>query len=185
MKPVMEDSRATTVDPQMRLHRDLESIYDENVRHVYNYARARLGPSEGEDVTAEVFLAATAEFQRGRGERVTTPWLMAVAHNKVIDRWRRATTKRSKWRALVSATPLVEQDATERVTETPTREAVLEALDLLVPRQRAVLVMHYVDGFSGPAIARQLGITNSAVESLLARSRRAFRSHYSDPAGRT
>ena len=30
-------------------------------------------------------------------------------------------------------------------------------------------------GFSGSAIARQLGITNSAVESLLARSRRAFR----------
>ncbi len=164
------------------VHDDLRALYEENVRIVYSYARARLGPDEGEDVTAEVFLAAATEFERGRGDQVTTPWLMAVVHNKVLDRWRRATTRRAKWRAVVAATPLMEPDRSDQVSEAPTREAVVDALDRLVPRHRAVLVLHHVDGFSAPDIAEHLDLSVAAVESLLARARRAFRSQYREPA---
>lgn len=180
MNPPMDDVEELEASAEAT-QMDLESLYTANVRTVYNYARARLGATEGEDVTAEVFVAAAAEIERNGLERVTTAWLMAVAHNKVIDRWRRARTRRSKWPALVSASPLTQPDETDRVAQNPTREAVLDALDRLVPRQRAVLVLHHVDGFSAPAVAEQLGLSTAAVESLLARARRTFRAHYCEP----
>jgi len=57
---------------------------------VYKYASARLGKDDGEDVTSEVFHAAADRLRKGEEDVVTPAWLMAVAKNKVIDRWRKA-----------------------------------------------------------------------------------------------
>ena len=61
-----------------------------------------------------------------------------------------------------------------RLRRKPT--VISAALDSLPHRQRTVLTLRHVDGWSVGEIAEGLGITYLAAESLLSRSRRAFAS---------
>lgn len=173
------------LEPQMRAEREtdedttatFDALYDTELGTVFRFARARLGRSDGEEVTAEVFHAAALAFADGRGDTITPAWLMAVARNKVIDRWRRAERRKAK-RHLV-------WEREENAVELPahwagsgTRESVLAALDRVTPRHRTLLVLHHVDGMTVPEIARTLGQSTRSVESALSRARESFRRHY-------
>lgn len=155
----------------------LESIYRSEVRRVYGFARNRVGEHEAADLTAEVFHAAALAFRDGRGEVVTPAWLMAVTKNKVNDAWRRAYRRKAKQHL----TRPRGEDVMEFPTgwaEDPRRPAVLAALDELPAKDRALLVLHHVDGMSVAELASDMNKTVSAVESALARARRRFRRHY-------
>ena len=160
--------------PDDRLEQEFESVYRRMLPTVYRYAVARLGRADGEDVTAEVFHAAAVAFADGRREQVSDAWLMAVARNKVIDRWRRAERRNA-------LAHLVRPRADELVelppdwSHGPQRERVLRVLDQISPRHRHVLIAHYVDGIPAPELAGHLGVSVAAIESALARARRAFR----------
>jgi len=155
-------------------------LFDSNFDYVYNYARARVGPADGEDVAADCFHAAAVAFRDGRADQVTRAWLLSVAHNKVVDRWRRASTRRTKL-ALLRPTPDEEDGFPSNLDSAPVRAAVLAALDQLSPRHRALLILHHVDGVPSKQIAEQLGLTPTAVDSALARARRRFRRLYRPP----
>lgn len=156
------------------------SLFNAHFDHVYNYARARVGPHEGEDVAADCFHAAAIAYRDGRAEQVTRAWLFSVAHNKVIDRWRRASTQRTKAHLLTA--PLNDDDGFPSTLDTAsTRDAVIKALDQLNHRHRALLILHHVDGAPTREIAAQMGMTPAAIDSALARARRAFRRHYRPP----
>lgn len=156
-----------------------ERLYREMLSTVYRYATARLGRSEGEDVTSEVFHAAAIAFVDGRREQVTDAWLMAVTRNRVIDRWRRAERRSA-------LAHLVHRRKDEQVvfpadwTATSTRERVFDALDAIAPRHRRLLIAHYVDGIPAKELAEYFGTTAAAIESALARARASFRRHYDD-----
>ncbi len=154
-----------------------EAVYRSMLPTVYRFCTARLGRAEGEDVTSEVFHAAAIAWSDGRRAQVSDAWLMAVARNKVIDRWRKAE-RRDNLAHLVRPRrdELIEFPADWQAT--PRRAQVLGALDALSPRHRRLLIAHYVDGIPVPELAEQLGLGTSAVESALARARRAFRRHY-------
>ena len=154
-----------------------ERLYDEHLPMVYRYTTARLGRSEGEDAAADVFHAAAVAWRDGRGETVTTAWLMAVAHNKVVDRWRRAE-RRSARAHLVAVDAERADDLPFEMREPGMRDEVLAILDGLKPNHRALLILHYVDGMSAPTIAADLELGVPAVESTLARARRAFKREY-------
>lgn len=62
---------------------------------------------------------------------------------------------------------------------TVTHEAVVEALRSLPEAQRVVLALHYLDGLPVHEVARHLERSDSAVESLLARGRAAFKQAWS------
>lgn len=158
----------------------LADLFDHNFSYVYNYARARVGPLDGEDVAADCFHAAAIAYRDGRAEQVTRAWLLSVAHNKVIDRWRRASTRRTKLH-LLQPRPVLADAFPPTLDSEPVRTAVLEALDLLSQRHRALLILHHVDGTPTKEIAAQLGLSPTAIDSALARARRAFRRHYQPP----
>lgn len=56
--------------------------------------------------------------------------------------------------------------------------AVQAALDSLSSRQRAVLLLRYVDDYSVSEVADAMDLSYQATESLLARSRRALLGAY-------
>jgi RNA polymerase sigma-70 factor (ECF subfamily) len=154
-----------------------EVLYREMLPTVYRFTTARLGRSEGEDVASEVFHAAAIAFRDGRREQVTPAWLMAVARNKVIDRWRRAQRR--------SAIDLLHRSREEDLMEFPSdwsvaerRPAVMAALERMKPRHRNLLLAHYVDGIPAPELAETLDTSVSAVESALARARHSFKKLY-------
>ncbi len=169
----MDAERARTNSPIAAF----DALYEAEFGSVYRYARARLGQSDGEEVTAEVFHAAALSFADGHSATVTPAWLMAVTRNKVIDRWRRAERRKAK-RHLVWTR---EDDAVEfpaHWTESGIRQSVLAALDRMKPRHRTLLILHHVDGMSVPEIADALDDSTRSIESALARARTSFRRHY-------
>lgn len=178
MNPVMlnrcmdiesEETRSRTVA--------FDALYEAEFGSVFRYARARLGRSDGEDVTAEVFHAAALAFADGHASTVTPAWLMAVTRNKVIDRWRRAERRKAK-RHLVWARDEEAVEIPDQLTRAATRDAVLAALDQLKPRHRTLLILHHVDGMPVPEIAAALDESTRAVESAIRRARESFRRHY-------
>lgn len=156
-----------------------EDVYRSEVDRVYSYARARLGTADADDVVADVFHAVALAVRDGNEAALAPAWIMTVAKNKVIDRWRRA--ERRKVRDMV-----LRQRERERLvqlddwTEPGNRELVVATLDALPPRHRMLLVLHYVDGLTVPEIAEQVDQSVSAVESGLARARRTFRRHWKE-----
>jgi len=156
--------------------RALEDVYRANVRLVYGYAAARLGRAEGEDVTGEVFQAAALAFAEGRAHNVTSPWLMAVTRNKVIDRWRRAERRMARAHLLESPGEVV--GPLELSLDRERRDQVLDTLSELNARHRMLLALHHLEGQSVREMADVLGESEHAVESALSRARRRFRTIY-------
>jgi len=60
------------------------------------------------------------------------------------------------------------------------RDDIDEALAVLPPLQRAVLVLHYMDHLPVREVARSIGKTEAATASLLARGRDAFRQAFQE-----
>jgi RNA polymerase sigma factor (sigma-70 family) len=123
-----------------------------------------------EEVTAQTFEAAAVRFAQGRGGEVTPAWLAVVARRRLIDQWRRNSARRRAFER-AAREPVAAQDP-------PLGEdrAVSAALDSLPHRQRTVLTLRHVDGWSVAEIAAGLGVSYLAAESLLSRSRRSFAS---------
>jgi RNA polymerase sigma-70 factor (ECF subfamily) len=57
-------------------------------------------------------------------------------------------------------------------------ERTLRALDAVPAAQRAALALHYLDCLPVEQVARELGKSVHATESLLARGRSSFRRYY-------
>lgn len=172
----MEGTSQRRVAGSTRSADALERLYRQNVRVVYAYATARLGRSGGEDVTGEVFHAAAVAFADGRSAQVTPAWLMTVARNKVIDRWRRAERRMARAHLLDAADD--PPDPLALTLDHERRDRVLDALSALNRRHRMLLVLHYLETMSTPDIAAALGTTQASIESALARARARFRKEY-------
>src|SRR4051812_44130565 len=159
---------STALDPRDRA---FERLYRRYARDVYRFVLAVVrNPTEAEDVTQIAFLNAYRAFKRGeRPERPRT-WLLAIARNAIRSR-NRLRLRRPR------EVPLDEQlldlpvaaEARETVAE------VLEALGDLPVNQREALAMRELEGRSYPEIAETLGVSVSAVESLIFRARRTLR----------
>lgn len=155
-----------------------DRLYNTEFETVHRYACARLGRSEGEEVTSEVFHAAAIACADGDIGALTGAWLMAVTRNKVIDRWRRAQRSRARRHLFRAREEDLMEEIPDRLARDETRAAVRGTLDRLNSRHRGLLILHYVDGMSVPEIAASLDESMRAVESALARARRAFERNY-------
>jgi RNA polymerase sigma-70 factor (ECF subfamily) len=73
------------------------TLYEENFNKVYRYAWARLrDQAEAEDITQQVFIKMMGSIHSYR--RTGTPfiaWLYRIAHNQVIDHYRRKTSEKT------------------------------------------------------------------------------------------
>lgn len=154
------------------------AFYKDALPRVYGYFLHRCGGSVpvAEDLTQETFLAAVAELKKGK--RITTPiaWIYGIARHKLLDHYRRQERVDRPlavaWGSEEAEQELVVPDDSEA------RERAVAALASVAAPQRAALVLCYVDGFSVPEVAKLLGKSVEAVESLLARGRRNFKRTY-------
>jgi RNA polymerase sigma-70 factor (ECF subfamily) len=155
----------------------LEEMYDQYLPIVYGYARSRLAEADAEDVTAEVFRAAAERLRHDPDAELLQAWFLTAARNRIIDQWRRHARWESRIEVLRRDAELAGTDAAS-----DDDQPALEALDRLAPDHRRVLVLRYVDGFRSGEIADALGRNARAVDSLLARARRAFTVAYEEAA---
>jgi RNA polymerase sigma-70 factor, ECF subfamily len=184
--------------------------FDELVRryrrelHVYCYRM--LGSfDEAEDHVQEVFLRAWRSRERFQGGSSPRTWLYRIATNACLD-----TLRRDARRAVpapssapagsgpsIAAMPWVQPYPDSLLDEVaadqPGPEAVavsretislafLAALQLLPPRQRAVLILRDVVSWPAAAVAELLEMSVPAVNSALQRARTTLRDQW--PGGR-
>ncbi|SHK08017.1 RNA polymerase sigma-70 factor, ECF subfamily [Pseudonocardia thermophila] len=153
----------------------LLDLYDEALPQVYGYLLARCGRvSLAEELTAETLLAAVTACRRVPPPVPSTAWLVGIARHKLVDHWR-AAEREHRGLAAVAQEPGADDDPWENRIDALVARDVLAQLDSL---HRAALTLRYLDGLGVGEVARLLRRTVPATESLLARSRAAFRREY-------
>ena len=149
-------------------------LVDRNGPRLLAVARRMLGDEQAaEDVVQDAFLRLWRVAPQWRaGQAMVSTWLHRVALNLCYDRLRRK-------RETLMPEPI------ERADETPDAEEGLQraqlaarvraAVAMLPPRQRAAIALCHYEELSGAEAAEILDVSVEALESLLARGRRALR----------
>jgi RNA polymerase sigma-70 factor (ECF subfamily) len=127
-----------------------------------------------EDVTQETFLRLWKNAGRWRPEsaRLET-WLFKVAMNLCIDNLRKRRREAPEEAAPERADPAPRADGALAAAER--RREVEAAIAALPERQRMAITLNHYEELSNSETAEILGVSVEAVESLLARGRRALR----------
>ena len=135
--------------------------------------------AEAEDVTQEALLRLWRIAPDWRtGEAKVSTWLYRVTANLATDRLRRR-------RGVALDSVPEPEDATPGpvagLQDQARAAALQQALDRLPDRQRQAVVLRHIEGLGNPEIAAIMDISAEAVESLVARGKRALTA---DLAGR-
>src|SRR4051794_10235140 len=149
--------------------RALDDLYRSHSGEVYRYAYAVLGNhSDAEDVTQTTFMNALRALERGERPRKPSNWLITITHNIVRQRFRQQQARPAE-------VELSGELAHEQHEETgPTMPELVKALQRIPPSQREALVLRELEGRSYDEIAQTLGLSTSALETLLFRARRSL-----------
>jgi RNA polymerase sigma-70 factor (ECF subfamily) len=148
----------------------LALLFDAHHQRLYRLAR-RLSRSvdDARDLVQDTFLrAARSPRSVPYGCDREEAWLVRVLVNLCRDRWRQQS---NRGRLDELAHPLDERLA-DPETAFVAQSMIWQALDVLAPRRRAVMVMHELEGASVADIARLLGVTAVTVRWHLSRGRR-------------
>ena len=128
--------------------------------------------ADADDVVQETFLRLwlhAAEYESR--SRVTT-WLCRIAHNLAIDRLR----TKNRLRPLPDEETMpVSARQPKLLDEKRRAEALERAIAALPERQAAAIELVHRQGLSGAEASEVLGVGTEALESLLARARRALK----------
>lgn len=150
------------------------AIMTRHLPKIMNLGRRMLGDqSEAEDVAQEVFIRLwthAARWQPGQAKFET--WLHRVAMNLCYDRLRRRPTA-----ALEEVPDPVDTQPgpAAALYQSQVAAAVNAALQRLPERQREALVLCHYQGLTNIDAAEIMSVSVDALESLLARGRRALK----------
>ena len=149
--------------------REVDDLYRRHGAEVYRYAYAVLGNhADAEDVTQTTFLNAYRALEQGVHPRKPSNWLLTIASNAIKQRFRQEQARPR----------LVELDehiaGKESDDDGPSVGELLTALSKIPPQQRQAIVLREFEGRSYSEIAEILGVTTSALETLLFRARRSL-----------
>lgn len=149
--------------------RAVDDLYRRHGSEVYRYALAVLGNhADAEDVMQTTFLNAYRSLEQGVRPRKPSNWLLTIASNAIKQRFRQELARPRQ----------VELD--DRLADAsgdddgPTVGELLTALSRIPPQQRQAIVLREFEGRSYNEIANILGVTTSALETLLFRARRSL-----------
>ena len=134
--------------------------------------------AEAEDVAQEAFLRLwRTGSQLEIGAAGVRPWLRRVVSNLCIDRLRGSARQ-----VVTDEVPEQAEEATQlqSLEGADVSRRVDAALKALPERQRMALTLFHFEGMSQIEVAEAMGITDEAVESLLARARRALKTALKD-----
>ena len=144
---------------------------------VYAQAFRGLGnQADAEDVTQEALMRLWRHAPEWRmGEAKVTTWLYRVTANLCTDKLRKRVRSGPSLDEI--AEPADPTPSVEATMQNDARQTALEgALGELPERQREAVVLRHIEGLNNPDIADRLEVSVEAVESLLARGKRALKS---------
>lgn len=145
-------------------------LYERSLVDVHRAASRLCGGDRAatEELVQDTFLALVRHGRDRPDEVVGVGWLLATCRNRFLDLYRSERRRLRRERTVV-VTIVGQQPDLERSDDG------MAALASLPPIQRSALVLRYVDDLPVNDVARALGKSVHATESLLARGRRALR----------
>jgi len=150
-------------------------IVDLHKDAVYRVAARMVGAADASDVSQEVFLRAFQRLPSFDATKPLRPWLIAIAHHRCIDEFRRR-----RRRALFPAAldqpehaPLPHPD--EAIDSRQQIARIIDALNRLPDNQREALLLFHQDQLSYRDIGGVLGVPLGTVMTWIHRGRRTLR----------
>ncbi len=132
-------------------------------RRAYAVARAIVvNHEDAEDAVQEAFLHAYRALHRFLPDQAFGAWLHRIVANAALD-----ITRRRKVRDADELPETVASPFRDPAEANELRQRLQEALEKLPARQRAVIVMHDVEGFKHAEIGTMLGIPEGTARSDL------------------
>ena len=167
-----------------------EHFFDSLFPRLYRFARTRLGgrvaEADIEDIVQETMLKAVRNLDAYRGEASLFTWACQICRHEIAAWHRRegrVVVTDGNMRESNDDTEPAEGTGADELERRSTEEAVQLALDRLPPEYAMVLEGKYVVGWTVSEVARHVGRSRIATQSLLARARRAFGRCYLEVQG--
>ena len=165
----------------------LRTLFDRHYGRVYRYCLSRVpAAADAEEIAAETMRHAIRRIETYRGEAALSTWINRVARSQLSEHFKRTSRRarlvsidqneqlRSEVEAMAADLDTMERDqaAAERQT------LVHYLLDALPGDYGDILEWKYIEGLTVDEIAHRLSTTALAVQSKLARARRAFKDRF-------
>jgi RNA polymerase sigma-70 factor (ECF subfamily) len=151
---------------------DYSEAFEQHVWEVHGFFAYRLGSRvDAEDLTQATFERAFKAWARFDPDRASVrTWLMAIAHNLLIDHYRYRGTRKE-----VPLPDGVDSPAADEEFSLGLDPALARALEELGEREREIIALRFGGDLSGPEIAALTGLTLANVQQILSRSLRKMR----------
>jgi len=163
--------RALVLAAQAGDHEAFAGLVRRHQRRAYAVARAIvLSHDDAEDAVQEGFLHAFRALDRFRPEQAFGAWLHRIVANAALDIARRRKVRDADELPETLASPHRDPAEADEL-----RARLARALDTLSARQRAVIVLHDVEGFKHAEIGALLGIPEGTARSDLHHARTHLR----------
>ena len=156
----------------------LTALYERFFERIFRYASFKVGsPPEAEDITADVFvkmLEAIGSF-RWHGHPFSS-WLFRIAHNLVVDHFRKRERRKAVPLDSVAATASSSfDDPDDKLEAEMAMQGIRRAMDDLTDLQREVISLRFAAGLSVSETAHAMGKKENAVKALQHAALRSLR----------
>ena len=146
-------------------------LYERHASRVFGFCLKWLrSREEAEDAAQTTFFYAWRGLGRGVEPRFESAWLLAIARNVCRSRTDAARRRAGE----IAHDPNVLEEAVAAPVRGDELSGLPEALASLTEHQRRAILMREWQGLSYREIADELGLSQSAVETLLFRARRTL-----------
>jgi RNA polymerase sigma-70 factor (ECF subfamily) len=173
MTPIAADERGLLAAAQAGDERAFRALVEPYRRALDVHAYRMLGSiHDAEDVVQETLLRAWSSLERFERRASVQTWLYRIATNACIDELERRPRRPEPAVDPYPDDRMPEADPAARYAQREGMEvAFLTAIQRLPARQRAVLILRDVLGWTGAEVADLLESTGTAVNSALQRAR--------------
>ncbi len=158
---LVEKARAGDVDAY-------EMLVRRHRGRIYRIALRMLGdPDDAEDVAQDVLIQVWTALAGFAGTSSFTTWLYRIVVNRCLNK-----VRRRRWtRPVLDTDPPPAAGAEDTVVAQHRARAAMEAVAALPPDQRAVIVLHQLEGLSYREVAAIVNVSEDAVRGRLHRAR--------------
>jgi len=162
----------------------LAEVYDMYAPALYRYVYRLTGHEQtSQDIVSDTFQRFLVALRNDAGpEKHLSAWLYRVAHNLVVDYYRRQPQEEPA--ALDADTPVIGRDSEEvHILQHESAERVRAALRQLTPLQQQVLALRFLEEMSNAEIGEIVGRAEGAIKGLQHRALSALRQVLEEPYG--
>lgn len=166
----------------VQTHSEDALLFDLYGQAIFSYIHSRISSREdAEDLTLEVFVAALEHDNLAAlpsSEHLA--WLRRVAHNKLVDSYRRSQRRPRATLDFYAETLFVSEDETpEQIAmRRETQQDLQQAIERLSIQQQQLLKMRFGDGLRFTEIATLLNKREEAIRKMLSRTLTLLRDVY-------